>query len=97
MISLTDFKTYLLGRGFQLEGNSLVKEFQMPIVENEEPKTIKLKYTITRPWVKGFRIDSIGREKLFSKGKLKNISIGLDGNLEGFLIKQSQGGNVTWN
>jgi hypothetical protein len=96
MVSVAGIKEYLTAKGFKIDGIKFVKEYPLPLVEGEDAKTIKIKYVIERPWVKGFRIDSIGREVLFSKGKLKNISIDENGNMIGFLIKQNNGGNIEW-
>ena len=97
MISVSDFKDYLIAKGFSINGPEFIKEYPMPPVEGEtESKKVKLKYVIERPWVKGLRINSIGQQVLFAKGKLKNMSIGEDGVITGFLVKSSEGGKQKW-
>lgn len=96
MISIEGIKTYLLSKGFKIDGTKFVKEYPMPHDESELEKVIKIKYVIDRPWIKGFRIDSVGREVLFSKGKLKELSIDVGGNIVGFKIKKTEGGKTEW-
>jgi len=96
MISAEGIKTYLLSKGFKIDGTTFIKEYPMPHEEGEVEKVVKIKYVIDRPWIKGFRIDSVGREVLFSKGKLKQLSIDEKGNICGFKVKQNNGGKVEW-
>lgn len=93
-MNIVDLKSYLISKGFEVEDGALVKTYEVgsETEDSEKKKYIKLKYVVKRPWVHGYRIDSVGRAKLFSKGKLKNISISEDGTLIGFEIKTPKQG-----
>lgn len=97
---LEDFKNYCVGMGFKISGNNLTKSYPLPKTnpddESEKQLSIALEYVIERPWVKGFRVDSIGRKTLISKAKLKNIEVGNDGALKGFMRRKIEGDKYTW-
>jgi len=93
-MNIEQLHAFLTSKGFKVEGGNLVKTYDVAstVEDDELKKSIKLKYVVKRPWVHGYRIDSVGREKLFSKGKLKSISIAEDGTLTGFQIKTPKQG-----
>lgn len=93
-MNIDGLKSFLVSKGFVVEDGDLVKTYDVGTAteDDEKKKSIKLKYVVKRPWVNGYRIDSVGREQLFSKGKLKNISIGEDGTLIGFIVKTQNKG-----
>lgn len=97
---LEDFKNYCVGRGFKIGGNVLTKSYPLPKSnpedENEKQLYVELQYVIERPWVKGFRVDSLGRKTLISKAKLKSIEVDVDGSLKGFMRRQIEGDKYTW-
>ena len=94
---LEEFKNYCVSRGFTINENSLSKSYPLPKKEDEDkPLEIKLEYVIERPWIKGFRIDSLGRKVLISKAKIKSVTVDESGSLSGFMRRQIEGDKYTW-